>query len=270
MSKALTKNRYQVTMYADDDRKTVFYQFSIGTLTPDQHARFLHAGKFHNGIKGCTCCVGAIYVVHVRGQWDSKKFPITSNPGESVPGKDKIVESDLDQDAEFIKAQTAWDMLRKQPLYRKETEEAYRRRKKIFLDARWFQRLAYKIRRIPTTPSPPKNDHSAEGSKGRPSSLLHDWIYKRWRKYLDNGQHKSTRQIIEEDYNKLTQEKRVEILQCSPNDKKADGIKIPIDREEREKLLEGYDAALYRRKKKAKAPEKTDEKQRKPTKGRKV
>jgi hypothetical protein len=134
-------------MYADDDRKMVFYQFPIGPLTSAQHAIFLYDGKFgKDGTKGCTCCNGAIYVVHVQRRWDYKKFPIIANPSKSVPGKDNITEANLAGDAEFIKAQTAWDMLRNEPLYMKATKKAYQRRKKIYLEARWLQRHAVTIR----------------------------------------------------------------------------------------------------------------------------
>jgi hypothetical protein len=67
-------------MYTGKDRKVVFYQFPIGTLTSDQHAIFIRDGNFRkDGTKGCTCCNGAIYVVHVQRRWDYKKFPIISS-----------------------------------------------------------------------------------------------------------------------------------------------------------------------------------------------
>jgi hypothetical protein len=134
-------------MYADDDRKVVFYQFPIGMLTANQHAIFLSDGDFStDGTKKALPCGGAIYVVHVRRKWDHTRFPI-SNPSKSVPDKNNPVVNDLDEDTEFNKAQAAWDMLRKQPLYMKATTAVYPRRKLIYIDAILLQRLAHTIRR---------------------------------------------------------------------------------------------------------------------------
>jgi len=171
-------------MYAGKVRRTLFYQFPIGTLTLDQLARFLRAGRFHaDGTKGCTCCTGAIYVVHIRCGWDRKKFPITSNPSESVPDKNNITEADLDRDAEFDKAQAAWDMLRNDPLYMKATKDVYQRRKHIYLDARFLQRLARKIRynhpAPATTPTNRKNNVTVNKG-GRPRSKKSEWIIKQF------------------------------------------------------------------------------------------
>jgi hypothetical protein len=147
MSNAPDENLYAITMYADDDRKIVFYQFPIGPLTSVQHAIFLRDGKFRkDGTRECICCNGAIYVVHVQREWDNEKFPIIANPSKSAPGKKNITKADLDGDTEFNKAQTAWRLLRDDPLYREATEKAYQRREKIYLDARWLQELAVTIK----------------------------------------------------------------------------------------------------------------------------
>ena len=185
MSNAPVKNRYVVTMYAGKVKKTLFYQFSIGTLTSDQHVKFLRAGRFRtDGTKGCTCCHGAIYVVHIRCGWDRKRFPITSNPSESVPDKNNITEADLDRDAEFDKAQATWDMLRNDPLYMKATKDVYQRRKRIYLDARFLQRLAKKIRYkhpAPATTPTNRRDNATVNKGGRPKEGRTKWVESQYR-----------------------------------------------------------------------------------------
>ena len=239
MSNEPKKTRYVVTMYADDDRKIVFYQFSIGMLTEDQLAIFLRDGSFRSdGTKECTCCNGAIYVVHARLGWDSRVFPIT-NPG-----------SDIDRDAEFNKAQTAWDMLREEPLYMKATETAYQRREKIYLDARFLQRLAKTIRRNHPTPKipppPPKNNSSTSGLKqpGRRPEKLYDWLMKKKLEYEKIGQDRTTKQLAEE-FNRLTSNERADIGGKLLN--RFSQIEIPSDSTEYKKWRDKIDQALQRR-----------------------
>ena len=164
MSNAPIKNRYVVTMYADDEKKYAFYQCSIRELSQQQLARFLKEAKFlarpshanpednYDGTKLCICCFGAIYVVESEETFNHRLTCgyCTATP-ETSPG--------------FLKAPGRYNRLKNQPHFRGIKPH----RQEILEDMEDFEDIADEVPTVPVSSVSARDLGAARQRFGTPS-----------------------------------------------------------------------------------------------------